>query len=69
MFAPSEEAVAAVQAWLIASGISAERLTHSDNRGWIAFEAMAEEAEGLLHTEFHEYEHTATGQTTAACDQ
>jgi hypothetical protein len=68
MFAPSEKTVAIVREWLVSSGISAERITHSDNQGWLAFDATTEEAEALLHAEYHEYEHARTGNVVAACD-
>ncbi len=68
MFAPSEETVSVVREWLVASGISADRITHSDNQAWFAFDATTEEAEALLHTEYHEYEHAPTGSVAAACD-
>jgi tripeptidyl-peptidase I len=68
MFAPSEETIAKVREWLVASGISADRITHSDNQAWFAFDATTEEAEALLHTEYHEYEHEPTGNVAAACD-
>jgi tripeptidyl-peptidase I len=68
MFAPSEKTVAIVREWLVASGISVDRITHSDNQGWLAFDATTEEADALLHTEYHEYEHRATGHVAAACD-
>lgn len=69
MFAPSEETVETVKQWLIDSGIAQHRITHSDNQGWLAFDATTEEAEGLLHAEFHEYQHSATGHINAACDE
>jgi tripeptidyl-peptidase-1 len=68
-FAPAQETVDAVRAWLVESGISAERITHSDNKGWLAFSATAEEAGSLLHTEYHVYEHVETGHEMAACDR
>jgi tripeptidyl-peptidase-1 len=68
LFAPSDKAVAIVQEWLVASGISPGRITHSDNKGWLAFDATTEEAENLLHAEYHEYEHASTGNKAAACD-
>jgi hypothetical protein len=68
MFAPSEKTVAIVREWLVSSGISAERITHSDNQGWLAFDATTEETEALLHAEYHEYEHAPTGNVAAACD-
>jgi Pro-kumamolisin, activation domain len=68
MFAPSEKTAAIVREWLVASGISPERITHSDNQGWLAFDATTEEAEALLHAEYHEYEHAPTGNVATACD-
>jgi subtilase family serine protease len=69
MFKPSEETVSAVHDWLVASGISSERITHSENKGWLAFDASTAEVEDLLHTEYHEYEVKGTGDKTAACDE
>ena len=68
-FAPAEDTVTAVREWLVASGISAERITHSDNQGWLAFDATAKEAEDLLKTEYHLFEHTSHGSTATACDK
>jgi len=48
------------------SGIAEQRITHSDNKAWLAFDATAEEAEGLLHTEYHGYEHEGTGHVASA---
>jgi tripeptidyl-peptidase-1 len=69
MFSPSAETVAAVKQWLVNSGISANRVTHSDNKGWLAFDASAAEAESLMGTEYHTYEHSVTGHVATACDQ
>jgi tripeptidyl-peptidase-1 len=54
---------------LIENGIPAKRITHSDNKGWFAFYATAEEAEQLLRTEYHEYEDSETGGIIPACDE
>lgn len=51
-FRPSDESVDTVAHWLIESGISRERLTHSGNKAWLAFDATVEEAEKLLHTQY-----------------
>lgn len=51
-FSPSDESVDTVASWLIEAGISKERLTHSGNKAWLAFDATVEEAEKLLHTEY-----------------
>jgi tripeptidyl-peptidase-1 len=57
MFAPSHETIAAVKDWLVDSGLAAERLRLSPSRGWIAVNVTVEEAEKLLHTEYHVYTH------------
>lgn len=69
MFQPHEDTVDAVKEWLTSFGISEERITHSDNKGWLAFDAAVEEAEALLKTEFYLFEHHATGAMTAGCEQ
>ena len=68
-FKPSEDTVSAVSNWLAGAGISLDRITHSDNKGWFAFHATAEEAEDLLMTEYHEYEDLDTGGNMPACDK
>lgn len=69
MFAPSEEAVEAVREWLVAAGIDKSRIVHSDNRGWLAFDAYADEAERLLLAEFHEHKHMSTKSIRIGCDK
>ena len=66
---PANETTQAVRDWLIQNGISDSRITHSDNKGWFAFDASNEEAERLLYTEFYEFEHGSTGKVQPACDQ
>ena len=68
-FKPSDDTISAVKYWLAGAGISLERITHSDNKGWFAFHATAEEAEDLLMTEYHEYEDLETGGIMPACDE
>ena len=68
-FKPSEDTVSAVSDWLAGAGISLDRITHSDNKGWFAFHATAGEAEDLLMTEYHEYEDLDTGGIMPACDK
>ena len=67
-FRPSQETEREVREWLIEYGIPAKRITHSDNKGWFAFYATAEEAEKLLYTEFHEYKDSVTGGVMPGCD-
>ncbi|KAJ7659862.1 subtilisin-like protein [Mycena rosella] len=57
MFAPAHETIAAVKNWLFDSGLSGDRLRVSPSRGWIAVNVTVEEAESLLHTEYHVYSH------------
>ena len=68
-FAPGEKTVSTVKEWLVLSGIAAKCITHTDNQGWLAFDATVKEAEDLLHTEYHAYEHASHGSTVTACDQ
>lgn len=68
MFSPDEISVNAVKHWLIDFGIPENHITHTENQGWLAFDATTEDAEGLLHTEYHLYEHIDTGHVTPACD-
>lgn len=66
MFAPEQNTVDFVKKWLNASGIAYHRVGHSDNKGWLAFDATADEIENLLYTQYHIYEHVASGSFTAA---
>jgi tripeptidyl-peptidase-1 len=68
-FAPSADAVAAVRAWLEEAGIASSNIGHSANKQWLQFDATAAEAESLLKTKYHAYEHTATGKTNIACEE
>lgn len=61
--------MSAVKNWLVSSGIDADRVSQSANKQWIQFDATAAEAESLLQTEYHLYEHAGTGKTTVACDE
>ncbi|EFW99720.1 protease s8 tripeptidyl peptidase [Grosmannia clavigera kw1407] len=66
-FQPSGETVEVVTAWLVGAGISKERITHSDNKAWLAFDATVAEAEQLLHTEYlHD---GAAGQALVGVEQ
>ncbi|TVY55396.1 Aorsin, partial [Lachnellula suecica] len=67
-FAPVQKTVDSVKEWLTDFGIDGSRITHSDNKGWLAFDATTAEAEGLLHAKYHMYEHTSKGHVTPACE-
>lgn len=57
-FAPSEETVDAVCAWLGDNGIEAERVKVLKSKGWVEVsDATAGEVEELLGAEYHVFEH------------
>lgn len=66
-FAPTTETVEAVREWLISAGIAGERVKHSGGQGWLHFNATVAEAEKLLHTDYHMYEHEESGTKQVAC--
>jgi tripeptidyl-peptidase-1 len=51
------------------AGIEAERISQSVNKQWIQLDLSASEAEQLLQTKYHFYDHAATGKTTIGCDE
>lgn len=67
-FRPSQDTESEVRDWLVESGIPAGRITHSDNKGWFAFYATAQEAENLLHAEYYEYQDSVTGTISPGCE-
>jgi tripeptidyl-peptidase I len=69
LFHPSEDSVSAVRTWLSDSGISTSRVTHTDNKAWLAFQATVDEAESLLHTTFFDYEHSVNGDVAMGCEE
>ncbi|KAK8075930.1 hypothetical protein PG994_003202 [Apiospora phragmitis] len=56
-FAPQQSTADAVTDWVVASGISRDRVTQSANKQWIQFDATTAEAENLLYAEFHVWQH------------
>lgn len=69
IFAPADEAVQAVKEWLYSFGIDKSRVVHSENKGWIAFDASVEEAESLLKAEYFEHEHKSSSKIRVGCDE
>ncbi|KAH6647170.1 peptidase S8/S53 domain-containing protein [Truncatella angustata] len=57
LFAPKKESVTAVKNWLTQSGISASRIKHYQNKGWLSVDMPVREAEALFQTQYHEVEH------------
>ncbi|KAK9412956.1 putative Peptidase S53 domain-containing protein [Seiridium unicorne] len=66
-FRPSESAIEAVTDWLASHGIT--DVTHSENKGWLAFDAPASKVEALLQTVYYEHEDQITGGVAPACDK
>ena len=58
----------AVKAWLADSGFNDARIKLSQGLNWLDFNATVPEAENLLKTNYHIYEHQTTGQPHVACD-
>lgn len=69
IFAPQQETVEAVSAWLQESGIAAHRISQSVNKQWLQFDATTSEVEELIKTEYYNYAHYATGKTNIGCDE
>ncbi|KAK4903467.1 hypothetical protein LTR27_000398 [Elasticomyces elasticus] len=67
-FLPSQETTDKVTEWLVSSGISADRLSHSVGKNWLEFTATVDEAESLLKTQYHVYQQKDTGGYRVACD-
>jgi tripeptidyl-peptidase-1 len=69
LFAPHNDSVNAVQAWLKAEGISLDRVSQSSNRQWIQFHATVEELEKLVNATYDIYENTKTGTLQVGTDE
>ena len=68
-FAPPQATVDSVREWLESAGVAAERIGHSANKQWIQFDATVAEAEELLKTKYHSYEHVHSGNENIGCDE
>ncbi|KUM56310.1 hypothetical protein ACN42_g10903 [Penicillium freii] len=69
LFAPSKDSVDSVRRWLESSGIHGSRIVHTDNKGWLAFDAYAHEVEALFKAEFYEHEHASTSSLKIGCEE
>ncbi|KAG9240127.1 Pro-kumamolisin, activation domain-containing protein [Calycina marina] len=67
-FAPTAEAVQAVYDWLVNSGVEASTIVHSENKGWLAIDMPAWQAEEAFQAEYYEHVH-ATGNVRVGCDE
>ncbi|KAF8198782.1 Pro-kumamolisin, activation domain-containing protein [Mycena galopus ATCC 62051] len=66
-FAASDESVHAVLSWICDSGIARDRVRVSKTKGWVLLNATVAEAESILDTEYHVFEH-GSGAEHIACD-
>ncbi|KAI9661283.1 MAG: hypothetical protein M1821_009610 [Bathelium mastoideum] len=69
VFAPSKEAINAVKDWVMSSGVSPGSMSLAGNKGSLALNITAGQAERLFHTNYHVFEHVVSGRKTTACDQ
>ncbi|RDW79067.1 S53 family peptidase [Aspergillus mulundensis] len=67
LFAPAEESVEQVRAWLESEGIASTRISQSFNKQWLQFDATAGELEKLLRAEYYLHSHEQTGRSHIAC--
>jgi tripeptidyl-peptidase-1 len=67
LFAPTNESVEAVTEWLIGAGVKPGAISRSANKQWLRFDVRVSEAERLLHTTYHVYEHSGSGIRNIAC--
>jgi len=68
-FAPSDETIDAVGDWLRTAGVEGERVKQTGGRSWLSVNVTVQEAENLLRTKYHVYEHEETGQPHVACEE
>jgi tripeptidyl-peptidase-1 len=66
-FAPAEDTVEEVKAWLVEHGIDSADVVHSENKGWLALDVPVYKAEELLYTSYYEHEHEDTGSLRIGC--
>ena len=58
IFAPAKESVDEVIAWLVGSGINEIDIKRYQNKGWLAIDMPAKQAEDLMSTSFYEHDMT-----------
>src|ERR1700712_372733 len=69
-FQPTNDAVEQVKQWIAeAAGVATHRITHTDNKAWLAFDAKVEELEALVHAEYHEHHDESSGRAIISCGE
>ncbi|OAA55092.1 Peptidase S8/S53, subtilisin/kexin/sedolisin [Cordyceps fumosorosea ARSEF 2679] len=67
-FAPETETVDTVKSWLVASGIPADGIKLSQNKGWLTFETTTGKLETLLDAKYSQYSHPTRKGTYIGTD-
>ena len=68
-FAPSVESTNAVLAWLTSAGISKEQINSAGSGGYLKFNASVSQAQSLLKTQYHIYQHADTQEQHLGCEE
>ncbi|KAF7375426.1 Alkaline serine protease AorO [Mycena sanguinolenta] len=68
LFAPGDDAIAAVREWLHSFDVHPERISISPDKTRIQVNSFVSEAEYLLRTEYYHYEHSDTGMINIASE-
>ena len=66
-FVPDKKSIDAVRSWLLERGFEKERVKVSRSRGWIHVNTTVEEAETILRTKYHVYEHVNGERHVGMC--
>ncbi|KAG5937544.1 hypothetical protein E4U59_004315 [Claviceps monticola] len=57
LFAPKQESIDVVKAWLVESGVPADDISLSKSKGWLMFNSPVNKLESLIKADYHVYEH------------
>lgn len=69
-YSPPPQSVESVRSWLVAfTGKSDHEIVQSFNRGWLAVDLPAWQAETLMRTEYYEYYDPEDDTTRLGCEQ
>lgn len=69
LFAPSEDSISAVKAWLVKSGVPASSITSSKSKGWLDFVTTSGQLESLLKTSYSTYAHVEARDVHIGTDE
>ncbi|KAM0262586.1 hypothetical protein ACHAQJ_001631 [Trichoderma viride] len=69
LFAPSEDSINAVKAWLVKSGVPASSITSSKSKGWLDFVTTSGQLESLLKTSYSTYDHVEARNVHIGTDE